>query len=61
MTRDERIKAINTAVAVAAGNVFIPAPVRVALAAAVEELEAQNVRLVELERRVKLLRVELVE
>lgn len=45
MTREERKKAIDAAVAVAAGNAFVPAAVRVGLAAMAEELAELRDRL----------------
>ena len=50
MTRDERLKAISNAVALAAGNPLVPAVVRVGIAAMAEELRDVVGRLVVVER-----------
>jgi hypothetical protein len=50
MNRVERLKAIETAVALAAGHPFVPAAVRVGLAALAEELRDVVGRLVVVER-----------
>lgn len=50
MTRDERLKAISNAVALAAGNPLVPAAVRVGIAAMAEELRDVVGRLVVVER-----------
>jgi len=50
MDRAERLKAIENAVAVAAGNPLVPAAVRVGIAAMAEELRDVVGRLVVVER-----------
>lgn len=49
MTREERRKAIENAVALAAGNVLVPVAVRVGIAAMVEELRDHAERITALE------------
>lgn len=50
MTREERRKAIETAVAEAMHNYLVPASVKVGIAAMAEELRALNERLIRVER-----------
>ena len=50
MTRDERLKAISNAVALAATHPLVPLPVRVGIAAMAEELRDVVGRLVVVER-----------